>query len=107
LLRKKQAGERIERPKEPVRSNVVNLIDALRQSIKAESGRPDLRQERQGSCSKADGQIQYSPEEGRLSLCGRSTYNLTWEEIVRLYRLKQADRVNGEKLDFDKSQKLL
>jgi DNA end-binding protein Ku len=38
LLRKKQKGERIERPKEPSRTNVVNLIDALRQSVKVESG---------------------------------------------------------------------
>lgn len=38
LLSKKQKGEKIERPREPVRSNVVNLMDALRESIKAESG---------------------------------------------------------------------
>jgi non-homologous end joining protein Ku len=36
LLRKKQKGERIKRPKEPSRTNVVNLMDALRQSVKAE-----------------------------------------------------------------------
>jgi DNA end-binding protein Ku len=33
LLRKKQKGEKIERPKEPARSNVVNLMDALKRSI--------------------------------------------------------------------------
>ena len=38
LLRKKQKGEKIERPREPARSNVVSLMDALRESIKAESG---------------------------------------------------------------------
>jgi DNA end-binding protein Ku len=38
LLRKKQHGERIERPKEPTKSNVVNLMDALRQSLQAERG---------------------------------------------------------------------
>jgi DNA end-binding protein Ku len=37
LLRKKQQGEKIERPKEPARSNVVNLMDALRESVQAES----------------------------------------------------------------------
>ena len=37
LLRRKQKGERIERPKEPSRTNVVNLMDALRQSVKVES----------------------------------------------------------------------
>jgi DNA end-binding protein Ku len=36
LLRKKQKGERIEAPKEPARGNVINLMDALRQSVKAE-----------------------------------------------------------------------
>jgi DNA end-binding protein Ku len=43
LLRKKQKGERIERPKEPSRSNVVNLMDALRQSVQAESTRESER----------------------------------------------------------------
>jgi DNA end-binding protein Ku len=35
LLRRKQKGEKIERPKERAPSNVINLIDALRQSVKA------------------------------------------------------------------------
>jgi len=39
LLRKKQRGERIERPKEPGSTNVVNLMEALRQSVKEEGGR--------------------------------------------------------------------
>jgi DNA end-binding protein Ku len=39
LLRRKQKGEKIERPKERAPSNVINLMDALRQSVKA-SGRP-------------------------------------------------------------------
>ena len=34
LLRKKQKGEKIERTKESAPSNVVNLMDALRQSVK-------------------------------------------------------------------------
>ena len=38
LLRKKQKGEKIERPKEHQPSNVVNLMDALRQSVKAGGG---------------------------------------------------------------------
>jgi DNA end-binding protein Ku len=36
LLRKKQKGERIERPKEPSRTTVVNLMDALRRSVDQE-----------------------------------------------------------------------
>jgi DNA end-binding protein Ku len=41
LLRKKQHGEKIERPREPARSNVVNLMDALRE--RAESARGSER----------------------------------------------------------------
>ena len=37
LLRRKQKGEKIERPKERAPSNVINLMDALRQSLKAGS----------------------------------------------------------------------
>ena len=40
LLRKKQRGEKIEQPKERAPSNVVNLMDALRKSLKAEGERP-------------------------------------------------------------------
>jgi DNA end-binding protein Ku len=39
LLRKKQKGEKIERSREPTRTNVVNLMEALRQSVKAEGGK--------------------------------------------------------------------
>jgi DNA end-binding protein Ku len=42
LLRKKQKGEKIERPKEPARTNVVNLMDALRRSI-AEERKPTTK----------------------------------------------------------------
>jgi DNA end-binding protein Ku len=38
LLRKKQKGEKIEQPKEHAPSNVINLMDALRNSLKAEGG---------------------------------------------------------------------
>jgi DNA end-binding protein Ku len=38
LLRKKQAGEKIERREAPRPSNVINLMDALRKSIAAERG---------------------------------------------------------------------
>ncbi len=38
LIKKKQKGEKIERPKESAPSNVINLMDALRQSVKSERG---------------------------------------------------------------------
>jgi DNA end-binding protein Ku len=36
LLRKKQKGEKLERPKERAPSNVINLMDALRRSVDTE-----------------------------------------------------------------------
>ena len=39
LLRKKQKGEKIERPRDTAPTNVVNLMEALRQSVKAEGGK--------------------------------------------------------------------
>src|ERR1700745_3717625 len=38
LLRRKKKGKKIERPKERAPSNIINLMDALRQSLKAGSG---------------------------------------------------------------------
>jgi DNA end-binding protein Ku len=38
LLRKKQKGEKIEQPKGREPSNVINLMDALRNSVKGENG---------------------------------------------------------------------
>jgi DNA end-binding protein Ku len=38
LLRKKQAGQKIEAPKEPTEAKVINLMDALRRSVQAERG---------------------------------------------------------------------
>jgi non-homologous end joining protein Ku len=35
LLRKKKKGEKIERQKEPAPSNVIDLMEALRQSVGA------------------------------------------------------------------------
>ena len=44
LIRKKQKGEKIERPREPQRSNVVNLMDALKKSVAADKGaRPQAK----------------------------------------------------------------
>ena len=54
LLRKKQKGEKIEQPKERAPSNVVNLMDALRNSLKAE-GEPSARPAKKGR-KRIDGQ---------------------------------------------------
>jgi DNA end-binding protein Ku len=43
LLKKKQAGEKIEAPREPTPAKVVNLMDALRASVQAEHGGGERR----------------------------------------------------------------
>jgi len=43
LLKKKQKGEKIERPRETKPSNVVDLMEALRQSVHAEKGGGERR----------------------------------------------------------------
>ncbi len=48
LLRKKQKGEKIEQPKERTPSNVINLMDALRTSLKAEGGYTSGRRAKKG-----------------------------------------------------------
>jgi DNA end-binding protein Ku len=55
LLRKKQKGEKIEAPKERAPSNVINLMDALRNSVKAEGGRAPARATKKGR-KKVEGQ---------------------------------------------------
>ncbi len=48
LLRKKQRGEKIEQPKERAPSNVINLMDALRKSLKVEDGPSSARSAKKG-----------------------------------------------------------
>jgi DNA end-binding protein Ku len=68
LLRKKQKGERIERPKEPSRTNVVNLMDALRQSVKVESRGSPAR--RKTSISSERSSKKTGPRNGRQRKAG-------------------------------------
>ena len=44
LLEKKQAGEKIEAPRERAPVKVINLMDALRRSVEAERGGSAKRQ---------------------------------------------------------------
>jgi DNA end-binding protein Ku len=57
LLRRKQKGEKIERPKERAPSNVINLMDALRQSVKAGGGSSSARRR----SSRSPGRAQKKP----------------------------------------------
>src|SRR5215475_1509488 len=53
LLRKKQAGQKIEAPKEPAQAKVINLMDALRRSVEAERGGGSARKsERRPSATR-------------------------------------------------------
>jgi DNA end-binding protein Ku len=54
LIRKKQKGEKIERPEEPSRGNVINLMDALRQSVKGgAAGKQRTTRKKGAAASKA------------------------------------------------------
>jgi DNA end-binding protein Ku len=51
LLRKKQAGQKIEAPKAPTEAKVINLMDALRRSVQAERGGGETRKSAQRSAA--------------------------------------------------------
>jgi DNA end-binding protein Ku len=53
LLKKKQAGEKIEAPKERAPAKVINLMDALRRSVEAERGGSPKREKARGSESES------------------------------------------------------
>jgi DNA end-binding protein Ku len=61
LLRRKQKGEKIERPKERAPSNVINLMDALRQSVKADSGGGARRTSSRSAPSRAGARTARKP----------------------------------------------
>ena len=52
LIKKKQAGETIEAPKERAPDNVINLMDALRRSVEGERRPPARRATRHPSAKK-------------------------------------------------------
>jgi DNA end-binding protein Ku len=78
LLRKKQKGEKIERAKEPTRSNVVNLMDALRESVQQEKGKPARAKK---SRKRIDGQT-----EMLLPITGKKAKEAPWPMRSRGFR---------------------
>jgi DNA end-binding protein Ku len=58
LLKKKQAGEKIEAPKERAPAKVINLMDALRRSVETERGAA----KRQAPSAKARGSESERPK---------------------------------------------
>jgi DNA end-binding protein Ku len=52
VIRKKQKGERLARPSQPKQSNVINLMEALRQSVKASGADSGARPAQPGSRSR-------------------------------------------------------
>src|SRR5436190_23263038 len=59
VLKKKQAGEKIEVPKERAPAKVINLMDALRGSVETERGGSSKRQ---ASSAKARGSASERPK---------------------------------------------
>jgi len=75
LLRKKHKGEKIEKPEERGPSNVINLMDALRQSVKAEGGgRPPAKRGKK----KIEGQ-----REMLLSIPGKKGKEASNKQVAR------------------------
>jgi DNA end-binding protein Ku len=71
LLKKKQAGEKIEAPKERAPSKVINLMDALRRSVETErSGSV----KRPAPAAKARRRIRTSKEE-KIALARKSAFD--------------------------------
>jgi non-homologous end joining protein Ku len=62
-LKKKQAGEKIEAPKERAPAKVINLMDALRRSVEAERGGGERRKPER----HAAGHERATKKAGRLS----------------------------------------
>jgi DNA end-binding protein Ku len=71
LIRKKQKGEKIEQPAAASRSNVINLMDALRQSVKAETGGGG-RQATRASAKKAKKRVE-GQREMLLPIAGKKS----------------------------------
>jgi DNA end-binding protein Ku len=55
LLKKKQHGDKIERPKERAPSNIINLMDALRQSVQAGRGGGERKSEKGATAPQRTG----------------------------------------------------
>jgi DNA end-binding protein Ku len=70
LLKKKQAGEKIEAPEERAPAKVINLMDALRRSVEAERGGSAKRQ---ASSAKARGSESERQKKKKNALVFRKT----------------------------------
>ena len=82
LIRKKQKGEKIERPKEPQRSNVVNLMDALKKSVAADK---DARPRAKKGRKRIEGQ-----REMLLAISGKKDKEIAKPAIRTATRQKRA-----------------
>jgi DNA end-binding protein Ku len=69
VIRKKQKGEKLARPGQPKQSNVISLMDALRQSVKA-GGRTGSHAQRAQPRSKSGGSKKYAPKHARHRKAG-------------------------------------
>ena len=86
LIEKKAKGEKIERPKQPARSNVVNLMDALRASVEAEGGsksRKPAQQTARTSRKPARGQGKHKKARVGIACVPKIILGLASGEITR------------------------
>jgi DNA end-binding protein Ku len=67
LLRKKQKGEKITPAKERAPSNVINLMDALRQSVKSDASRPPAKRSKKSIAGQREMLLSIPGKKGKAA----------------------------------------
>jgi DNA end-binding protein Ku len=70
LLKKKQEGKPIERPERPKPTNVVNLMDALRQSVEASGAATSTKAKARAASSRSSSEKAELPKPKRTRRSG-------------------------------------
>jgi len=70
LLKKKQEGKPIERPERPKPTNVVNLMDALRQSVEASGAATSTKAKARAASSRSSSEKAEHPKPKRTRRSG-------------------------------------
>jgi DNA end-binding protein Ku len=73
LLKKKQEGKPIERPERPKPTNVVNLMDALRQSVEASGAATSTKAKARAASSRSSSEKAEHPKPKRTRLSRRAS----------------------------------
>ena len=70
LLKRKQEGKPIERPERPKPTNVVNLMDALRQSVEASGAATSTKAKARAASSRSSSEEAEHPKPKRTRRSG-------------------------------------